>query len=351
MEYLSFIHNLICCLFSSILLMKDRGNSLFKQKKISIAGCHYRQALKFLCFVGLLPSSDREANFSLALSLVLNLAACELKLSHFDLASRYCKFVLHFEHSNVKALYRRGLAYKELNLLKDAHDDFEQVLKLDLNNSEARREILVVADILAVNINGKRAASMSEPLGYVSKGKKPLLSEDVVDKSFQASCSSSSCNTDQMSTDEISNQKSTVSDTIFEVDTPPVAENMDHTTSFVSEKSAKHSFSNKKHAKNKLHISAQVYDNLMVGKDISFFHAGLLSYMRVRPLIPKNSIQTGTPHEDISRVAEVPPSPSLSKEQVEHLTIIPDNATVIQEEVAFQITKKKRISSEVSQVS
>ncbi|XP_074313744.1 peptidyl-prolyl cis-trans isomerase FKBP62-like [Silene latifolia] len=169
--------------------MKDKGNLIFRQGNFSLASSLYKQALNFLCYIGLLPSSDHQAFSSLALSLVLNLAACELKISHFDLASRYCKFVLHFDPSNVKALYCRGLAYKKLNLLKDAQADFEQVLKLDLNNSEAKRELLDVTDQLTVNLNGKRTAYSFDPLGSIFKGKKPLLHKGVVDYTDEASCS------------------------------------------------------------------------------------------------------------------------------------------------------------------
>ncbi|XP_074280350.1 uncharacterized protein LOC141605466 isoform X2 [Silene latifolia] len=226
--------------------MKDRGNSLFKKGNVSLAGSLYKQALIFLCFVGFLPPHDQHATFSLALSLILNLAACELKLSHYELASRYCKFILHFDPCNVKALYRRGLAYKQHNLLKDALVDFEHVLHLDPNNSEASREILAVVNRLVVNPNGKRVAFPFDPLSSLNRGKKPLLTADVADKPV-VTCSCSGC-TKPMNIEINSGPASMVLDTTCEANTPLVVE-------------------------------------------------GSLSYMRVRPLTPKNSIQTGTPHE------------------------------------------------------
>ncbi|XP_074302777.1 uncharacterized protein LOC141634541 [Silene latifolia] len=239
---------------SSIQLMKDRGNSLFKNGNVSLASSLYKQALNFLCFVGFLPCCDQRATSSLALSLVLNLAICELKNSQYDLACRYCKFVLHFEPSNVKTLYQRALAFKHLNQLKAAQEDFEHVLHLDPQNLEASRELVVVADRLVVNPNGKRVALSFDPLGYVTKSKKPLLCVDVADKTVAASCRTS-CSSEPMVSDEVSEvskvttlQDHMVCETISKSDLPPPPVAMDTVPSAHSfpGKPPKYSFSNKK---------------------------------------------------------------------------------------------------------
>ncbi|KAH9624561.1 hypothetical protein KSS87_000715, partial [Heliosperma pusillum] len=303
----------------TIQMMKDRGNSLFKKGSISLARSLYNHALNFLCFVGMLPSCDKNGSFSLAVSLVLNVAACDLKLTHYDRACRFCKFVLHFEPSNVKALYRRGFAYKRLNLLQDALTDFEAVLHLDPNNSEARRELLAVVDGLVVNPNGKRIASPFDLSDSLNKGKKPLFSDVEADNSLAESSCSTPYITDPMTIDKVSNVASLLSDTFCKAE---LAEGVDSTAHVVGEKKANYVFSNKKQDKNKLHISADDYEILLTGKDFSFYNA-----------------------------AEVPPSSPLAKEQVECsvTTLVKD--MVVQMIADLQSTKKKRVSSDSAQVS
>ncbi|XP_074314323.1 uncharacterized protein LOC141649532 [Silene latifolia] len=151
-------------------LVKDRGNSLFREENFVLAARHYTQALKLVCFLGLQPSYDQPVAIALCLSLVLNLAACELELS-------------------------LGLSFKHLNLLNEAVDDFEHAMKLDPHNKDVNHELLSMADFLVLNVNGKRVAYPFNPLGSVKKGKKPLLANIVVnkypipDKLDKASCS------------------------------------------------------------------------------------------------------------------------------------------------------------------
>ncbi|XP_074306339.1 peptidyl-prolyl cis-trans isomerase FKBP62-like [Silene latifolia] len=148
----------------NIYMMKDRGNSLFKEGNLSLAVSLYKQALQFFCFLGIPCTRDQQTATSLALSLVLNLAACELKLSHYNQAWCYCNLILNFDLCNVKAFYRRGLAFQKLHFLVEALDDFEHALKLDQNNKDVARELHYVVDCLALKPNGKRAAYLFDPL-------------------------------------------------------------------------------------------------------------------------------------------------------------------------------------------
>ncbi|XP_074271420.1 peptidyl-prolyl cis-trans isomerase FKBP62-like [Silene latifolia] len=155
-------------------LVKDRGNSLFREGDFVLAARHYTQAIKLVCFLGLPPAHDQAVATSLCLSFVLNLAVCELKLSHYNQVCCYCTFVLSFDTTNVKALYRRGLAFKHLNLLSEAIDDFQHAVKFEPHHNDVNRELLSVADLLPLNVNGKRVAYPFNPLASDKKGEKPL---------------------------------------------------------------------------------------------------------------------------------------------------------------------------------
>ncbi|XP_074289863.1 uncharacterized protein LOC141615381 [Silene latifolia] len=184
----------------TIHMIKDRGNSLFKDGNFSLAGSLYKFALEFFCFIAIPPSQDQPLATSLALSLVLNLAACELKLFHYNETRCFCNLVLNFDPSNVKALYRRGFALKNLNLFAEAFNDLQFALKLDPKNKEVARELSCVTECLLLNPNGKRVACPFDSLGKDRKGKKPLL-DVALDNKFVAidAVSDASCSKMELS--------------------------------------------------------------------------------------------------------------------------------------------------------
>ncbi|KAH9621284.1 hypothetical protein KSS87_014278 [Heliosperma pusillum] len=169
--------------------IKESGNSLFKEGNISLTINLYKFALNLFCFLDFSTLHDHHSTSFLALSLVLNLDTCELKLSRYNQVYCYCNLVLKFDPCNVKTLYCRGLAFSQKNLLPEALKDFEHVLNLHPNNKDVNCELIVVVDRLVVNPNGKRVASPFNQLGSSNKGNKPLFSDDVIDKGDIASCS------------------------------------------------------------------------------------------------------------------------------------------------------------------
>ncbi|XP_074296595.1 70 kDa peptidyl-prolyl isomerase-like [Silene latifolia] len=128
-------------LFKSVGLLKDKGNIFFKMGVVPLAYFHYKIALKFLLLMGTPINYDKPSATCLALSLFLNLAACDLKTPDYEQVSWYCTLILYVDPSNVKALYRRGLAFKHLNILPKAVADFECALKINPHNKDISREL------------------------------------------------------------------------------------------------------------------------------------------------------------------------------------------------------------------
>ena len=52
---------------------------------------------------------------------LLNMAACQMKLEHFDYVFKTCTEVLDIKTSNSKVYYRRGMAYFKLILQRVTH--------------------------------------------------------------------------------------------------------------------------------------------------------------------------------------------------------------------------------------
>jgi len=76
-----------------------------------------------------------------------NRAHCYLKLKSPTKAEEDCTTALELEPQNVKALYRRGLARKELKRYADAAKDLKMLLDIDQTISVAKKELEVVKQL------------------------------------------------------------------------------------------------------------------------------------------------------------------------------------------------------------
>lgn len=99
---------------------KNEGTKLFKEESnLESAFYHYSLCAKYLISI---PKSEVESNEKqkLMCTSYLNLAACQLKYKNYEGVITNCCKALNIEGKNVKALYRRATAYKELKRHKDA---------------------------------------------------------------------------------------------------------------------------------------------------------------------------------------------------------------------------------------
>ncbi|XP_074266831.1 uncharacterized protein LOC141590119 [Silene latifolia] len=166
-EVLKFIFELRDPALTSVFKLKERGNCIFKESNHLLAFSYYKQAIKFLCLIDIPSTSEQQScATSPTISLILNLAACEIKLSHFAEAWFYCNLVLICDHCNVKARYRMGLSSKNLNLFNEALEDFEAALKLDPKNKDITRELHSMVDCIAQNLSCKQVGYQFDPLGW-----------------------------------------------------------------------------------------------------------------------------------------------------------------------------------------
>lgn len=105
---------------------KTEGNKLFAKGEYTKAIDCFTKCIELF--------SDRVVPYT-------NRALCYLKLGKCDDVLNDCNQALSIEFHNVKALYRRALAYKMLEKYEESLIDLETILKLDPSNTAAKKEL------------------------------------------------------------------------------------------------------------------------------------------------------------------------------------------------------------------
>lgn len=127
---------------------KQVGVKLFKESRHIDAFYKFSKACKIL--ITLEPILDLELDKSLenninALRITLynNLAGCHILNQNYEYVIQLCNKILDKDKNNVKALYRRGVAYGKLKNIENAVQDFKKVITLEPHNAAAKEQFLI----------------------------------------------------------------------------------------------------------------------------------------------------------------------------------------------------------------
>jgi len=68
------------------------------------------------------------------------MAICLIKTKDYKQTIEHCNKALEIDSNNLKALFRRGIAYSEIDDWDLGQKDFEKALEFDPNNKEVKKE-------------------------------------------------------------------------------------------------------------------------------------------------------------------------------------------------------------------
>ncbi|KAI9206194.1 uncharacterized protein BJ171DRAFT_499061, partial [Polychytrium aggregatum] len=108
------------------LIEKEMGNEFFKKGDYQRAITHYGKGMKFDPTNAVLP---------------LNRAMALIKTQQYAEAERDCTRCLQLDSKNIKALWRRGLARRELGQLEDSKKDLEAAAVLEPTNKMIKDDL------------------------------------------------------------------------------------------------------------------------------------------------------------------------------------------------------------------
>ncbi|KAK9455113.1 hypothetical protein V1511DRAFT_499497 [Dipodascopsis uninucleata] len=131
---------------------KVKGNAAFSKQDFKTAIALYSRALSY--------NPNDPVFYS-------NRAACQLKLKEWKRAEEDCSLALAIADSGdsviVKVLWRRGVARRELENLKDARMDLERALKIEPNNKAVQEELnALIWDEKKIQRNLKSSAKRNQ---------------------------------------------------------------------------------------------------------------------------------------------------------------------------------------------
>lgn len=136
--------------YNVALKYKEKGVELFKDSRIVDAFHKFSRACKILITMEPIPDPDLELSEQLEsnindlrLALYNNMATCQLSQNNYEHTVTLCSKILDKDKNNVKALYRRGVAYGSMKDNEKAVADLKVALKLEPNNHTVKEHFAI----------------------------------------------------------------------------------------------------------------------------------------------------------------------------------------------------------------
>jgi len=160
--------------------LKTQGNELFQRGEFQAACVVYSDALRQLEKGGDGDGGhgdDAAGTTALRTTLLVNRAACQLKLGQYKECVEGCSKALESDRGNLKALFRKAQAHAALKQVEEAFRDLRLLLDLDKTN-EAAHALMKKIRVLATDLN----STTSQTLQVIEQAEAASSEKDKVSK-------------------------------------------------------------------------------------------------------------------------------------------------------------------------
>ncbi|XP_023611167.1 peptidyl-prolyl cis-trans isomerase D isoform X2 [Myotis lucifugus] len=139
--------------------LKNIGNTFFKSQNWEMAIKKYTKVLRYVeGSKAVIEKADRVKLQPVALSCMLNIGACKLKMSNWQGAVDSCLEALEIDPSNTKALYRRAQGWQGLKEYDQALADLKKAQEIAPEDKAIQAELLKVKQKIKAQKDKEKAA-------------------------------------------------------------------------------------------------------------------------------------------------------------------------------------------------
>ncbi|KAF6096305.1 peptidylprolyl isomerase D [Phyllostomus discolor] len=139
--------------------LKNIGNTFFKSQNWEMAIRKYTKVLRYVeGSKAVTEEADRLKLQPVALSCMLNIGACKLKMSNWQGAIDSCLEALEIDPSNTKALYRRAQGWQGLKEYDQALADLKKAQEIAPEDKAIQAELLKVKQKIKAQKEKEKAA-------------------------------------------------------------------------------------------------------------------------------------------------------------------------------------------------
>lgn len=129
--------------------LKNIGNTFFKSQNWEMAIKKYAKVLRYVdSSKAVIEKADVSRLQPIALSCVLNIGACKLKMSNWQGAIDSCLEALEMDPSNTKALYRKAQGWQGLKEYDQALADLKKAQEIAPGDKAIQAELLKVKQMI-----------------------------------------------------------------------------------------------------------------------------------------------------------------------------------------------------------
>ncbi|KAJ7409198.1 Peptidyl-prolyl cis-trans isomerase D [Willisornis vidua] len=139
--------------------IKNIGNTSFKSQNWAMAAKKYSKSLRYVeASEAVAEEADKPKLKTVALTCVLNIGACKLKLSDWQGAIESCSEALKIDPANTKALYRRAQGWQGIKDLDQALADLKKAHEIAPEDKAIQTETLKIKQKIKAQKEKEKAA-------------------------------------------------------------------------------------------------------------------------------------------------------------------------------------------------